>query len=139
MDLDSEIKDKAESWEQEHHKTEREKARLKHQRWSAVGRFAKRTVLGIVGLCVLGGAIFGINEWALTCEAQEIREHAQEKQLKLLYEQVWIDCLDKLGREQCELIQETGLYECRTQRQANGAFGCMMERIEERAATLEEE
>ena len=135
MDLDSEIKEKAESWEQEHHKTEREKARLKHQRWTAVGRFFKTAFIGLTALALAGGAIFGVNEWALSCAAQEQRAHAQTKQLKLLYEQTWIDCLDKLGREQCEIIQETGLYECVSGQAVSTS--CVTDRIEERAASLE--
>lgn len=137
--LDDDINNDADAWEKEHHKTERHKADLRHKRRTAVGRFFKRTFVAFVGVAVLvgvvGGSYYGISSCIARSNAEDARELVQEKALDLFYEEQWIKCLDTLGREQCEIIQEIGLHKCEQRGSVNTTPGyklCTTERFDAR-------
>lgn len=139
--LDEEILGKADEWQREKQKIERERIRLRHERWVAVGRFFKWAVLIVVLIGGIGAGIWGGVRCHAGCQAESARKAEGRERLNVLYETAWRDCVDALGRERCELLQETWLYKC------GGPLGdathhkvarCAEERIERRLKKLEE-
>lgn len=133
-DIDQEIIDKADAWEEKKHKLERERLHLRHDRRVKWFRY-------IVGITVIGAiAAFSYAVWpavsiewnefwskvdveqeaAAQVEAvkeQKIREveivkiQAAKDHVRAR-KQVWVDCVNTFGLETCELINERAYRLC---------------------------
>ena len=75
----------------------------------------------------------------LSCEGpKEKEQHEQDKQLDRYYELEWVKCVNELGMDRCEIIQETGFRQCQGYyyRQERGIGPCAEERFKDRMGSV---
>ena len=109
---DKDIVDKADEWKELDFQLKEEALRLRHKRLMAFGRFIKRTIIALAACTALGGAGFGVKAGCASCaeterlEAIEKMEEDRKTAARIeAYEKAWVQCVEKLSLEECDLIR----------------------------------
>jgi len=101
----------------------------------AVGDVEKMPISFIYGDGLLRRTLIVAFVFLAGCETHEEKEqHERDKQLDRFYELEWVKCVNELGIERCEIIQETGFRQCQgyLYKQARGIQPCAEERFQDR-------
>lgn len=124
IDPDEKIVSTVDNWEKEQQRTQREAERMRHRRrvrviWS---------VFGVLVLAMLGGAAWVVvpmwqEHKAAKAAAAADRHEAQD--------QAWQACVNAIGLEKCNLIEERLAERC-LELDSGGRSKCLKAEIEER-------
>lgn len=110
MKNDKDIVDQVEGWKEREFELREREQDLRHRRWLKFGRFMKHVFYGMLVLSVAAGMwLFVSSVWMPSCEADEIEELQQEQEQQQRMksaEEAYIECVEKMGLDKCELVGE---------------------------------
>lgn len=117
MKSDNEIIDKADAWKEKEFKLKAEAIHLRDRRLRAFGRFLKFSIILLASCIALGGAGWGIKIGCASraenkkLEAiEKLEEDKRTAQRIEAYERAWVQCVEKLSLEECDLIRGVSYY-----------------------------